>query len=56
MIAILGVGSGTSSPLPIFQTGLFVFLLFSCKNSSYILDIRPLADVCIDLQVFFPIL
>ena len=27
------------------RTGLFMFLLLSYKNSLYILDIRPLADI-----------
>ena len=29
-----------------FLIGLFVFLLFSCVSSLYIMDINPLSDVC----------
>ena len=28
-----------------FLIGVFVFLLLSCRNSSYILNINPLSDI-----------
>ena len=34
-------------------TGLFVFLLLSCRSSLYILDVKCLRDN--DLQIFSPI-
>lgn len=34
-----------SHPLPILKIGLFVFLLLSCKSSSYSLDTSPLSVI-----------